>query len=115
MNVSVIRPENTVQVPETYSFQNKDDSPKSVADGETQQENEKTRGRMKQMAEEANKVLQPVQTELHYVFYDKLDRYYVQVVNTRTREVVREIPPKKELDFYAAIAQQMGLITNHKI
>lgn len=74
-----------------------------------------TKKRLQQLTSEANKALQPVQTRLHYVFYDKLDRYYVQVINVRTHEVIREIPPKKELDFYAAVMQEMGLMLNRHV
>ena len=47
-----------------------------------------------------------------FVLHEKLGEYYVKVVDNRTEEVVREIPPKEWLDFYAAMAEFMGLIVD---
>lgn len=49
---------------------------------------------------------------LQFVLHEKLGEYYVKVVDNRTEEVVREIPPKEWLDFYAAMAEFMGLIVD---
>lgn len=67
------------------------------------------------LVNDANRILLPVPTNLHYVFYDKLNTYYVQIENAVTHEVIQEIPPKKMLDFAAAIAEKLGLIINHRI
>ncbi|AJO20167.1 flagellar protein FlaG [Bacillus paralicheniformis] len=60
----------------------------------------------------ANNLLEPSQVHLQFVLHEKLGEYYVKVVDNRTEEVVREIPPKEWLDFYAAMAEFMGLIVD---
>lgn len=118
MDMSLVNPSTTVTGSDGLSsIQATDTSTKSPNDAtDTQKDqNAASKNQMKQMTALANQMLQPLQTQLQYVFFDKLDRYYVQVVNSQTKEVVREIPPKKELEFYAALQQQMGLLTNHQI
>ncbi|MFE6166370.1 flagellar protein FlaG [Viridibacillus arvi] len=58
--------------------------------------------------------------ELHnrsskFVFHDGLDRYYVQVVDSSTDEVVREIPPKKLLDAYYSMQKFLGKVVDETI
>ncbi|MFT8872869.1 MAG: flagellar protein FlaG [Sporolactobacillus sp.] len=119
MDVALVNPSTTVTGSDGLSLiQSTDTSAMSSTDPscDTQKDqNTASKSQMKQMTALANQMLQPLQTQLQYVFFDKLDRYYVQVVNVKTHEVVREIPPKKELEFYAALQQQMGLLTNHQI
>lgn len=52
-----------------------------------------------------------IQFELH----EELNEYYVTVVNPQTNEVIKEIPPKKMLDMYAAMVQFMGILVDEKI
>lgn len=71
-----------------------------------------TKNQVKKLVNEANKVLQPEVTELKYVYFDKLQTYYVQLQDVNTHQVIREIPPKKFMEMYAAIAEKLGLIVN---
>lgn len=67
------------------------------------------------MVEGLNDFLEPINTSIRFVLHDKLDRYYVKVVDAQTEELVREIPPEQMLDMYAAMAEFMGLIVDEKI
>ncbi|MFT0801502.1 flagellar protein FlaG [Bacillus swezeyi] len=60
----------------------------------------------------ANNLLEPSQVHLQFELHEKLGEYYVQVVDNHTEEIIREIPPKEWLDFYAAMAEFMGLIVD---
>jgi len=85
---------------------------------EQQQEKKKEindRKVMEGVVDAINDFLNPVYTSLKFELYDKLNEYYVQVVNVNTQEVIREIPPKKLLDVYAAMAEYIGLIVDEKI
>ncbi|MEW8975411.1 MAG: flagellar protein FlaG [Exiguobacterium sp.] len=48
-------------------------------------------------------------TGLKFVKHEKLNEYYIQVVDTNNN-VVQEIPSKKELDFFAAFMEFNQLI-----
>jgi flagellar protein FlaG len=62
-----------------------------------------------------NEFLQPSHTSLKFELHDELKEYYVQIIDERTNEVIREIPPKKLLDMYAAMMEFVGLIVDKKI
>lgn len=58
--------------------------------------------------------------ELHnrsskFVFHDGLDRYFVQVIDSSTDEVIREIPPKKLLDAYYSMQKFLGKVVDETI
>jgi flagellar protein FlaG len=65
--------------------------------------------------EKMNDFLAPTRRNLKFELHDKLDKYYVSVVDSNTDEVIKEIPPKKFLDMYAAMAEYMGILVDQKI
>jgi len=68
-----------------------------------------------QVIETMNQFLEPTHTNLKFELHEELERYYVTVVDSDTKQVVREIPPKKLLDAYAKMAEFMGLLVDEKI
>jgi|SRR5690625_4558653 len=70
---------------------------------------------VKTTVEKLNDFMDPVRTNLKFVFHEDLHEYYVTVINPLTDEVIREIPPKKMLDMYAAMTEFMGLLVDEKI
>jgi flagellar protein FlaG len=62
-----------------------------------------------------NEFLLPSHTSLKFEFHEKLNQYYVSVIDDSTKEVVREIPAKKLLDTYAAMREFLGLMIDKKI
>ena len=71
--------------------------------------------KMEGVVEGLNKYLKQSNTALKFQYHEKLQEYYVTLVDENTKEVVREIPPKKMLDFYAAMNEFLGLIVDKKI
>ncbi|WP_066192338.1 MULTISPECIES: flagellar protein FlaG [Gracilibacillus] len=67
------------------------------------------------MVEGLNSFLESTQTSIRYELHEKLDRYFVKIVDQDTEEVVREIPPEKMLDVYASMFEYMGFIVDKKI
>jgi len=70
---------------------------------------------IKATVETLNDFLEPSFHDVQFVFHEDLDKYYVTVVDTATEEVIREIPPKKMLDMYAAMVEYMGILVDEKI
>ena len=62
-----------------------------------------------------NTYLEPSQTSLKFQLHDKLNEYYVQIIDTQTDKVIKEIPSKKFLDLYAATAELLGFMVDQKI
>jgi flagellar protein FlaG len=71
--------------------------------------------KMETVVDGLNKFLKQSNTALKFQYHEKLQEYYVTLVDEKTKEVVREIPPKKMLDFYAAMNEFLGLIVDKKI
>jgi len=65
--------------------------------------------------DQLNQMIQTHHTALHFVLHDKLQSYYVQVIDTDSQQVLREIPSKKILDYYASMLQHMGLLVDDKV
>ncbi|WP_240458670.1 flagellar protein FlaG [Virgibacillus sp. Bac330] len=74
-----------------------------------------TKDKLKTAVEKLNEFIEPLRTDLRFKFHEKLNEYYVTVVNPLTDEVIKEIPPKKMLDMYADMAEYMGILIDEKI
>lgn len=75
----------------------------------------KMKKQLEEVVQGINKFMQPTHTSLKFELHDKLNKYYVKVVDDNTKEVVREIPPKKLLDMYAAMTEFLGILVDKKI
>ncbi|GEN56554.1 hypothetical protein GCM10012290_11840 [Halolactibacillus alkaliphilus] len=113
---------STVQPNENHQTRHVEQS--FVIESNTQQETTKQkhtkeptldRAQVESMIEGLNDFLEPLETSLKFELHDKLDRYYVKVVDSKTDELVREIPPEKMLDMYAQMFEFMGFIVDEKI
>lgn len=62
-----------------------------------------------------NEFLQPKFTSLSFKLHEDLDRYYVEVVDQNSKEVIREIPSKELLDMYAKMTEFLGLFIDKKL
>ncbi|HEY4567615.1 flagellar protein FlaG [Planococcaceae bacterium Storch 2/2-2] len=69
----------------------------------------------RQMTDGMNRFLQTVDTQLRFKYHDKLNEYYVTIVDSKTDKVVREIPSKKLMDIHAAMREFIGLLVDRKI
>lgn len=65
--------------------------------------------------ESMNKVLELNMTSLKFNLHEETDRYYVQVKDQETKEVIREIPTKEFLDLMAKITEFTGILIDKKI
>lgn len=61
-----------------------------------------------------NKFVQSGNTHLKFTFHEKLNEYYVQIIDDQTNEVIREVPSKKILDMVAKIHEMIGLLVDEK-
>lgn len=71
--------------------------------------------KLKQAVDTVNEFLQINHSSSKFVLHDGLDRYFVQVVDAQTEEVVKEIPPKKLLDAFFEMQKLLGMIVDEKI
>ena len=104
------------------TFPNKIESPKvdvSKAEHNFKSEwpiekEEITKEMVKSKVEGINEFLEPTKTAVKFQLHEKLNEYYVQIIDSNTDEVLKEIPNKKFLDIYASMAEFMGIIVDEK-
>jgi len=80
-----------------------------------EQEQSVSKEKLQQAVDSVNEFLQMNHSESKFVLHEGLDRYFVQVVDTETEEVVKEIPPKKLLDAFYEMQKLVGMIVDEKI
>jgi flagellar protein FlaG len=88
------------------------DSP--IVDGKNEK-HEISKVKLEELVKGLNEFIQPSHTALKFELHNELNEYYIQIIDERTKEVIREIPPKKLLDIYANMMQFIGLIVDKKI
>lgn len=69
----------------------------------------------KELTAGINKFLESVDTQLRFKMHEELNEYYVTIVDSKTDEVIREIPSKKLLDMHAEMRKFVGLLIDRKI
>lgn len=69
----------------------------------------------KKMTESINHFMETTNTNLRFQYHEDLKEYYVTIVDSKTNELVKEIPSKKLMDIYAAMRDFLGLMVDHKI
>lgn len=70
---------------------------------------------LEKVVEGVNNFIKSSNTHIQFKLHEKLNEYYVTIVDNDTQNVVREIPSKKVLDVYAAMTEFIGLIVDKKI
>lgn len=78
-------------------------------------QNEDKKKEVEEVVRGLNHFLQPSHTSIKFKLHEKLNEYYITVVDDITNDVVKEIPAKKLLDTYAAMAEHLGLLVDKKI
>jgi flagellar protein FlaG len=64
--------------------------------------------------EKANKVMQIQGRSLEFKIHEKTNEIIVRIVDTETKEVVREIPSEKILDMFASMLELAGLLVDER-
>ncbi|MCY9665094.1 flagellar protein FlaG [Paenibacillus alginolyticus] len=86
-----------------------------VPSGEVQQERIHSKEDINKELGHLNKMLESKNSHLHFILHDKLNEYYVQVIDDKTSEVIHEIPSKKVMDTVAYFYEKLGIIVDKKI
>lgn len=70
---------------------------------------------LEEMTNSANEFFNLTNTSLEFQLHEDLNRYFVKVVDSQTNELVREIPPEKMLDMFAAMRELAGIMFDESI
>ncbi len=69
---------------------------------------------IEKLKEEINKTLKNSNKELQYSIHDRLNQIMVKLIDTETKEVIREFPQEKNLDLLANMLEFSGLLLDVK-
>lgn len=61
-------------------------------------------------ANKLNEFMEYNQRSSKFIFHNDLERYYVEVVDAQSQEVIKEVPPKALLDAYYEMQKLAGKI-----
>ncbi|MEY9971874.1 flagellar protein FlaG [Lysinibacillus sp. RC46] len=70
---------------------------------------------LKQAVNTVNEFLEVDHRRSKFVLHEGLDKYFIQLVDSDTEEVIKEIPPKELLDAFYEMQKQVGMIVDEKI
>lgn len=79
-----------------------------------QPEKKVSRTDLEREIEGLNKFMESSSTHLKFTLHEKLNEYYVQVIDDNNNTVVREIPSKKMMDMVAQMHEMIGLLVDEK-
>lgn len=77
-------------------------------------EDQQLTGEQIKKAVEKLKKSQLENTEAVFGFHDETNRVTIKIVDKKTKEVIKELPPEKTLDMIAKVWEMAGLFVNEK-
>lgn len=74
-----------------------------------------TEERLNDAVKNLNQVAEQSQIYLNFKLHEKSGEYYVQMIDSKTNDVIREIPSKKLLDYFTNLKGFLGLMVDEQI
>lgn len=104
-------------IPRNVSVDKVEKSNEAVIDKEYQLKDqvEYSKEKLSQAVDSLNEFLDISYKSSKFILHEGLDRYYIQLVDKETEEVIKEIPPKKLLDAFYEMQKLVGMIVDEKI
>lgn len=65
--------------------------------------------------EDMNNILETLEENLSFKLHDETERLMVQVIDIKTKEVLKEMPPEEMLDLAARIHRMVGVIIDEEV
>lgn len=103
--------QNTLGVKKT-SLEN--NNVQKVAKDEGQNDSDVTAKEIIDAIEKANKAIIGARTQLEFSIHEGTKEILVKVINTETKEVIREIPSEKILDMVAKMWELAGILVDER-
>ena len=84
-------------------------------DNVTSAREEIPREEVEQAAEKLNRLMGLVERRLKFEIHDKSHRVMVKIIDEKSGEILREVPPKKILDMLSSFDEYIGLLIDKKV
>lgn len=78
--------------------------------GQTERKEGLARQRLVKAVDNANKIMETCNTELHFSIHEASGEMMVKIVSKKDNSVIREIPPERVLNFVAHVKKMLGLM-----
>lgn len=75
---------------------------------------EALREAMEESAKALNKTLEYINTRLSFQIHEETDRLMARIIDVKTLEVIKEMPPEEFLDLIARIREMVGLLIDER-
>ena len=79
---------------------------------ETEKEN--ATSKMKDAIDKVNKKIEPTKTRCEFSYHEETKRISIKVIDQKTEETIREIPPEETLDMLSKIWELAGLMVDER-
>lgn len=73
-----------------------------------------TNDEVKKAVNELNKKMMNQDSEAIFGIHDKTNRITIKIVDKKTKEVIKELPPEKTLDMLARVWEMAGILVDEK-
>lgn len=80
-----------------------------------EQKNVVSKEKLEEAVNSINEFLHTQNKASKFVFHEGLDKYYVQLIDAETDEVIKEIPPERLLNAFYEMKKLAGMIVDEKI
>jgi len=84
-----------------------------------QEQNEYTQQKLeedvKESVKDINDIVKNVKEDLSFEIHDETERMMVKVIDIKTKEIIKELPPEEMLDLSARIHKMVGLLIDEKV
>ncbi|MFJ7699410.1 flagellar protein FlaG [Lysinibacillus fusiformis] len=90
---------------------------KSVVQSQSieEQKDVDSKDKLQEAVDSINEFLQIQHKSSKFVYHEGLNKYYVQLVNPETEEVIKEIPPEQILNAFYELKKLAGMIVDEII
>ena len=82
---------------------------------EDQLSSEELRDDLEEKIDDMNNIMETLEEQLAFELHDKTERIMTQVINIKTKEVIKEMPPEEMLDLAARVHEMVGLIIDEEV
>lgn len=68
--------------------------------------------KLEQAVQQANETMEVYNTSLQFKVHEQSGEYFCQVINSETKDVIREVPPEWLLDMVAHFRKMVGVVVD---
>lgn len=89
--------------------------PDSLQEKSQQQEDDRLEADVRESVENVNEIVNQIKEDLAFKVHDKTGKLMVQIVDLKTKEIIKEMPPEEMLDLEAKIHEMVGILIDKKV